>query len=88
MVEIVKFAVSVVQVAVDAPAACGVGRIVGVCHGKSLRDSKLRFDQVDPGRFRGGPHGMNVQAAQQSQKTRVVMDMCKMSKTTNSCWRG
>jgi len=47
-------------------------RVVGVGDGKTLQDSKLCFDQIEPGSFRRSPNGVDAQAAQQSKKTRMI----------------
>ena len=65
MVEVAEFAMAEAQVAVDATAARGMSRIIGVREGKSLQHAKLRFDQVDPRSLRRGPHRRNAQVAQQ-----------------------
>jgi len=64
VVEVLEFGMTVVEVSVDASASHGVGRVIGVSEGESLEDSELRFDQVDPGSFRGGPDGVDAQVAQ------------------------
>ncbi len=63
MLEVTEFCMAVAQVAVDAPTTRGVGAVIGVAEGESLQDSELRFDQVDPGSFRGSPDGVDAQAA-------------------------
>jgi hypothetical protein len=78
VVEITKLAMAVVQVAIDAASAGGVARIIRVRDRESFQDSELRFDQVQPRRFRGSPHGVNAQTAQQGQKTRMVMDIVQV----------
>jgi hypothetical protein len=79
MVLVLEFSMAVTQISVNALPASGVGRIAGVRHCESLQDSKLRFDQVDPGSFRGSPHRVDAQAAQQGQEARVVLDIVQVA---------
>jgi hypothetical protein len=76
--EVVEFSMTVAQVAVDASASCGVGQVIGMGEGEALEDSELGFDQVDPGSVGGRVDGVNVQAPQQGEKTRVVMDIVQV----------
>ncbi len=63
MSEVLELSMAVAQIWVNAVPASGVGRIGAGRHRESLQDSKLRFDQVDTGSFRGSPHGMDPQLA-------------------------
>jgi hypothetical protein len=78
MVEVVELLMPVAQVAIDASATYEMTRVVGVGDGKPLQDSKLCFDQVEPGSFRRSPNGMDAQAAQQSEKTRMIMNVVQV----------
>jgi hypothetical protein len=51
--EVARLVIAEALISVDTSAACGVGGIIGVRYRQSLQDSKLRFDQVHPGSFRG-----------------------------------
>src|SRR4029077_15426968 len=53
-------------------------RVVGVGNGKALQDSELSFDQIEPGSSRRSPNGMDAQAAQQSEKTRMIMNVVQV----------
>lgn len=78
MVEVVELPMSVAQVTIDASATYEMTRVVGVGNGKALQDSKLSFDQIEPGSFRRSPNGVDVQAAQQSEKTRMIMNVVQV----------
>jgi hypothetical protein len=76
--KVAKQAMAVAQVAINTASAGPVGRVISVCDRESLQDSKLRFDQIQPRRFRGSSHGVNVQTAQHSRETRVIMDIVQV----------
>ena len=80
MRQVVEFSVAITEVAVDASMADGVAGIVGVSHGKSLEDSELHFDQVEPGGLGWGPHRVDAQTFQQRQETRVIVDVVQVVK--------
>jgi len=78
MGEVVELPMAVVQVTIDASATYEMTRVVGVGDGKALQDSKLWFDQIAPGSFRRSPNGVDAQAAQQSEKTRMIMNVVQV----------
>src|SRR5579864_414278 len=78
VVEVVELSMPVAQVAIDASATYEMTWVVGVGDGKALQDSKLGFAQIEPGSFRRSPDGVDAQAAQQSKKTRMVMNIVQV----------
>src|SRR5579863_5290310 len=78
MVEVVELPMSVAQVAIDASATYDMARVVGVGDGKTLQDSKLCFDQIEPGSFCRSPNGVDAQAVQQSEKTRMIVNIVQV----------
>src|SRR5258708_3808729 len=79
MGEVVELPMAVVQVTIDGSATSEMTRVVGVGNGKALQDSNVWFDQIAPGSFRRSPNGVDAQAAHQSEKTRMIMNVVQVA---------
>jgi hypothetical protein len=78
-----EFAVSVAEISVDAATPGHMSGVVGIGQCETLQDSELRFDQVEPGSFRGCPNGL-AETPQQRKEAGMIVDVVQMSKITNS----
>src|SRR5215471_4394567 len=45
---------------------------------EAFEDAELRFNQVEPGGFRGRPHGLDPELPQQGEKARMIVDVAQV----------
>src|SRR5712692_11159425 len=78
MILLADAAVAVAEVAVDAAPAGDMVAVVRAGERGSLRHAEVGFDGVEPGGIRGRPDGVNVQAPEQGQEARMIMDVVQV----------
>ena len=69
---------SVAEISIDASTPGRMAGIIGVRQGEAFEDAELRFNQIEPGGFRGRPDGLDVEPPQESQKTGMVVDVVQI----------
>src|SRR5580704_1334075 len=52
--------------------------IVGIGQGEAFEDSELRFDEIEPGSFRGCPNGLDPEPPQQRQEAGMIVDVAQI----------
>jgi len=78
MLKPTEFAVPIAKVPIHASPACRMVRVVRVGNGETAQHSELRLDQIKPRRFRGGPHRLDAESAQQGEERRMVVDIAQI----------
>src|SRR5215831_1536445 len=76
--QVSESAVAVAKVGVDAAMPGHMAGIICVGQGEAFQDTELRFNQVEPGSFRGCPDGMDSETPQQRKKTGMIMDIAQI----------
>lgn len=75
MILLADAAVAVAEVAVDAAPAGDMVAVVRAGKRGSLRDPEVRFDGIEPGGIGRRGHRVDVQAPEQRQEARMIMDV-------------
>src|SRR5262245_23912686 len=70
--------VAITQVTIDAPAARDMVAIVRAGEGGPIGDAEVRFDGIEPGRLSRGPYRLDMQAPEQGQEARMVVDVVQV----------
>ena len=78
MLKPTEFAVPIAKVPIHASPACRMVRVVRVGNGETAQHPELRLDQIEPRRFRGGPHRLDAESAQQGEERRMVVDIAQI----------
>ena len=78
MISLADAAITVAKVTIDAAPARNMVAVVGASEGGARRDSELSLNGIEPRRFGRRPHGMDVQAAEQSQEARMIVDIVQI----------
>ena len=73
-----EFAVSIAEISINAATPDRMAGIIGVRQGEAFEDAELRFNQIEPGGFRGRPDGLDAEPPQESQKTEMVVDVVQI----------
>lgn len=69
---------SVSEISVDAATSGPMSGIVGIGQGETFEDSELRFDEIEPGSFRGCPNGLDSEPPQQGQEAGMIVDVAQI----------
>ena len=69
---------SVAEISINAATPDRMGGIIRVRQGEAFEDAELRFNQIEPGGFRGGPDGLDPELAQQGKKARMIVDVAQV----------
>ena len=83
-----EFAVSIAEISINAATPGRMAGIIGVRQGEAFEDAELRFNQIEPGGFRGRPDGLDAEPPQESQKRGWSWTLCRLSRITKSRFRG
>src|SRR5438876_11877666 len=73
-----RFAMPIAQVAIDATPAHGVAGVIGIGQSKALHGTEVCLDQIEPRSLGGGVHGLDLQAPQQRQEARIVVQVVQV----------
>ena len=60
--QVSEFAVSVAEISIDATAPRRMAGIIRVRQGETFEDAELRFNEIEPGGFRGRPDGLDPES--------------------------
>src|SRR6266545_1894063 len=78
MILLADSAVAVAEVAVDAAPAGDMVAVVRAGERGPLGDPEVRFDGIEPGGVGGRGHRVDVQALEQRQEARMIMDIVQV----------
>jgi hypothetical protein len=78
MLKASEFPVTIAKIPIDAPTARYVVRVVSVREGEAPQHPELRFDQIEPRRFRGRPDRLDAESPQQGEERRVIVDVAQI----------
>src|SRR6266849_11128642 len=78
MMRLADSAVAVAEVAVDAAPTGDMVAIVRASEGGPLCDPEVRFDGIEPGGVGGRGDRVDVQAPEQRQEARMIMDVVQV----------
>ena len=53
---------SVAEISIDASTPGGMAGIIRVRQGEAFEDAELRFNEIEPGGFRGRPDGLDPES--------------------------
>jgi len=73
-----EFAMSIAEVSVYAATPGHVSGIVGIRQGEAFEDPELRFNEIEPGSFRGCPNGLDAEPPPQGQEAGMIVDVVQI----------
>ena len=65
---------SVAEIRIDAATPGCVAGIIGVRQSEAFENAELRFNQIEPGGFRGRPDRLDPELPQQSKKAGMIQN--------------